>query len=119
MPLSTAYQLEQQTFETSLELKKLRHRCGQLHTALTQTQGHLREERRKAQELAGYAVKLKKKVQYYRRVMREHKMREEGEVSSSSGGEGDGGEIQRMREAFGKSEEIRRQQKEVIRALKD
>ena len=109
MPLSTAYQLEQQTFETSLELKKLKHRCGQLQTALTQTQGHLREERRKAQELAGYAVKLKKKVQYYRRVMREHKMREEGEVSSSSGGEGDGGEIDRMREAFGKSEEIRRQ----------
>ena len=76
---------------------------------LTQTQGHLREERRKNQELAGYAVKLKKKVQYYKRVMREHKMREEGEVSS--GGEsGEGGEVMlRMREAFGKSEEIRRQ----------
>ena len=92
MPLSTAYQLEQQSFETSLELKKLRHRCGQLQTALRQTQGQLREERRKAQELNGYAVKLKKKVQYYKRVMREHKMREEGEVSSSSEKEGDDGE---------------------------
>jgi hypothetical protein len=47
-------------------------------------------------------------VQYYKRVMREHKMREEGEVSS--GGEsGEGEEMARMREAFGKSEEIRRQ----------
>jgi hypothetical protein len=49
-------------------------------------------------------------VQYYKRVMREHKMREEGEVSS--GGEsGEGAkeeELARMREAFGKSEEIRR-----------
>jgi hypothetical protein len=30
MPLSTAYQLEQKSFETFLELKKLRHRSGQL-----------------------------------------------------------------------------------------
>jgi len=43
--------------------------------------------------------------------MREHKMKEEGEVSSGEES-GDGGkeeEIMRMREAFGKSEEIRRQ----------
>jgi hypothetical protein len=53
--------------------------------------------------------------------MREHKMKEEGEVSSGEES-GDGGkeeEIIRMREAFGKSEEIRRQQKDVIRALKE
>ena len=58
-------------------------------------------------ELGRYTIKMKKKVNYYKRLMSEMKVRDE--VSSGEGSSGsEGEEVTKLREAFEKSEEIRR-----------
>ena len=94
----------------------MRHRCGQLQQVLLSTQAQLREEKRKNHDLAAFTVKLKKKVTYYKRVTHEYKLKADDEVSSSGGGGSSRSrspnhteEIKSLRQAFEKSEDIRRQ----------